>query len=263
MVDVLKVLSEVEQEIFDRPLTILKPRTVCLELEMHEMPLLPPPGTLVVYYGASDFVEFDELEGALVRGDRGILGMLHQRAESFRQGQPETRTDLEILEEVREAPLLFSVRYKRRTLTERAGLNHGQSFGTLTFPFVGLQLDPAEFEVVEHRRVSGEVMYRYLVAYRPPRLTDLERRVLERIPTDIVDITIAPSTSSDTFKQVADIVEKAARDALAEKHARTGGCPDLRLDRFDSRLREHDLNPYASVQELVRARRELMARSFD
>jgi hypothetical protein len=277
--DVLRAQQELDEEILDRPPRVVAPAVVRVDSETDHVPLAPFPGTLVVYYASPDVGELDTLEAEGRRGERSAVSSLYAMLSALHEqvaapgGEIDQPTDLEALQRLRQARVLFTVRYGQRTLVERAGLapardfgtqglTAGRRFGTLTFPFVGTELDTAAFQIVEHPRTNDERSNRYVVAFRPPELTDLEQSVAERIRSDAFERTIGIAMASDCAKQVADVVKKAAEDAVKEKHAKTKGCAFEMLDRFNEVIQEGALTPDASIDELVRARHELIVRSM-
>lgn len=110
-------------------------------------------------------------------------------------------------------------------------------------------------EHVLDERAAGN---RYLIAIRPPVLTDLEKAALERLPAELVELTIGGSVETekeDTMKKVADAAAEMVRREKTTWHK-----PGI-LDFLEDQLEAQSISPNASAALLMQAREELIIRS--
>jgi hypothetical protein len=221
--------------------------------------VVPPRGTLVVSYAGARDGSVRELADALESNDRGKLIALASRVNArVEHRQEPSQRDAYVA--LKDTAVLFDVRYRGKTVVESAGLLPGYSFGTITLAYLGGTLNADDFVIAEYLAdESDDPGYDYLVAARPPVLTELERAVLKKMPDDlremVVGLPLGEEQEKDTFKQVADVAKE-----MVEREKTTWHRPDI-LERLESHLRTGEVSVGASIASLMQARRELILRS--
>jgi len=219
--------------------------------------LTPPPGTVTVFFSRESAV-LEQLKTALEQGDERSLQHLRERANSGKQRK--IFTDEDAVRLVQSADTVFDVRYGGRTVSGNRALPDGEVLGSVVLSWTGGSIDNSAFSVIEYNNseVAGQQLY-YLAYRRAPKLTELERGMLDQIPTEMSEIHLGAIVASETktMEEVAKMVHDAAEHA---KQTRTCG-PDI-LDDLQQLISQGRISPEASVRELVRARLELMTRSM-
>ncbi len=161
-----------------------------------------------------------------------------------------------VVSQVKKAPALFDLRYKTATLAPNVCLVGGVEIGTISLPYNGGHLVDSDFSIVEYHRTDAPRDYDVLLVKRPPRLSELEREVLQKLPAAESGLNIGSIAACPGFTVVIVIIFVAVtvagkscfglRDRLAEV-----SLPPSTIAK---------LGPAATARQLVSMRRELFAR---
>jgi hypothetical protein len=157
-----------------------------------------------------------------------------------------------------------SFRYAGKVLAENLGLPAGLDFGVISFPYAGLELDPADFVLEQYVKHEFQERLDAVVVIRPPVLSDAERAALELVPPEQREIGIGTPghvAVTVTTVTVALFVVAVHTPTLTGGHS---------IDQLRSRVdkvylgaeRLAKLRSPATVPELVALRRELQAELF-
>ena len=219
--------------------------------------LIPVPGAITVFFSRDEGI-LRHLADALEMADAEALTRIRSEV-AERTVRRARRSGYAALEAIRTVESVFDIRYRDRTLWQDRALPEGEVLGSALISWTGGPLATdvlTAFEYVQHEESGPQ--YKFLAYARAPFLTDLERRMLERFPSDVAEIQLSTLVEAETktFDEVAKVVDDAVHKA---EQTRTCG-PDL-LDRFQQVLEAGAISPEATVKELVKARLELMTRS--
>lgn len=222
--------------------------------------IVPPRGTIVIYFAAQNDATVDSITTALSARDSVQLQSLGREALQRFRTAPRLPED-QVVNALTSVECLFTVSYAGRTVVEHIGLLPGQTFGTRTLAYIGSPTNDADFQITEFRASTNTPSYKYLIAKRAPVLTELERSVLNRLPVERQGLTVGGLLAADTFQEVADVVKNMVNDAERQKEGKKGIRFDL-LDEISNQLQAGTLDPTATVQALMNAREQLVLRSM-
>ncbi|SFK08496.1 MULTISPECIES: hypothetical protein [Amycolatopsis] len=214
--------------------------------------LLPPTGSVVVYFGDPTAPAWRDLRDAVTRQDWEKL------RDSTASRVAKGWTDDDVLA----SPVYFDVRCAGRTLIQQMALLAGHPYGTLTFPYTGGLIEDTDFEIVEYHRTRDVSSLGYVFARRAPELTPLEQRLVATLGPDLRELNVGPHLpcQTTTFDQVCEVVEQAARAELTRRH----GCVDAegpakRLpDDLVEAIAGQPGEPAVPVAELLAIRRRIL-----
>jgi hypothetical protein len=256
----LRSYSELRAHLESRPLRFATPRFIDVahvEGSYSTIGVVPPRGSVVIYCAPNPGTILDSLEEALTRNDRRTLDALARQIDDLLKDKVDPSND-EVMRALHEVETVFEVRYRGKTIVEANGLLNGYSFSTTTVAYTGGALKAEDFTVAEHVLHEQAEGYRYLIASRPPVLSELERAVFEKLPAELAEMTIGGSVATekeDTMKKVADAAAEMVRREKTTWHK-----PGI-LDFLDEQLQVQSLSPNASAALLMKAREELIIRS--
>ncbi|GAA1878673.1 hypothetical protein [Streptantibioticus ferralitis] len=218
--------------------------------------MLPPPGSVVVYVGDSDAPLWQQLRAAALRGD------WRRMTETVAPAVADAGTALIA------GSRYFDVRCAGRVLQHDVALPKGVPFRTLSFAYTGGPFSEDDLEIVEHSgQVAEYVATSYVIVRRAPELTEVERQLLDAVGPDQLTIRLAhdePCGNITTFDVVCEAVGRAAREAVAAKHARAGvasaeALPSLSQEAIGEIVGRPG-EPAASMTRLLALRQQLSAR---
>ncbi|MFC9892555.1 hypothetical protein ACFVMC_02560 [Nocardia sp. NPDC127579] len=216
--------------------------------------LLPPAGTVVVYFGHRAAPEWQRLRELITRGDWAGLRACARAEEPVEVSE----------ESALSSPMHFEVRCAGRTLAERAVLPQQRAYGTLTFPYTGGVIPDSDFEIVEYRQpeVPAELELDYVIVRRSPELSDLERQLLGAIDPGLREIHVGarwPHGWMCSMDQITNDIHDAALHDRTQAHGCVADVVTSKLpeDVIDEIAGRHDA-PAASVTELLGVRRRLL-----
>jgi hypothetical protein len=256
----LRAYSDLLTHLTSRPLRFTTPRVLNVahvEGSASTIGVVPPRGSVVIYCAPNPGAIIDSIEQALSSNDRRALETLASQIDDLLKDKVEPSAE-EVLRTLHEVETVFEVRYRGKTIVEANGLLRGYAFSTTTVAYTGGALRAEDFAVAEHVVDEKAAGYRYLIAIRPPVLTELERAVLEKLPVELAEMTIGGSVSTDKEDTVKKVADAAAEMVRREKT--TWHKPGI-LDFLDDQLETHSISPNASAALLMKAREELIIRS--
>ncbi|WP_139210972.1 hypothetical protein [Natrinema salaciae] len=239
-------------------------------------PFRPPQGTVMLFWGATGTDLIDDIETAIVKDDLDAFSevgeMLLENEELLSRELP---TPHEGVEKALEAPAIFDFSYGSRELGRNLALRE-LPLGAMTFPYTGGELDPDEFTIREcpcgpdcppsppwpddfpwpdgpDGPFPPNGFYDYLVVASPPEMSDIERRAMETIPSDVDEANILPNGPvSDAVLVAAVVVAVAVATSTSpgvHEDLREVSLPDDTVNQLGSR---------AAVGELLDMRREVL-----
>jgi hypothetical protein len=148
----LRSITNLRNSLLERTLRFVKPQIMTLD-DIDDsgdaIAIVPPPGSIVVYYAARGEEIIDRLSVALSTRDNSQLSVLGNKARKQFNDQPRL-SETQILEEISSVPCLFDVRYGRKTVAENVGLFGSNSFGTVTLTYIGGPIADEDFQLVEY-----------------------------------------------------------------------------------------------------------------
>jgi hypothetical protein len=133
--------------------------------------------------------------------DEAHAGIMRQ----FGRSLLEPRHDVRRLDAV---PVFTSFRYGQKTLRRGMFSTSGLLVARSLALYDGAKLDPSQFQVVHHRARDAELRVQTLVVVRVPRLTDLERKMIEQIRADVAEVNLGEEVGMFT----GAIIGEAARE---------------------------------------------------
>lgn len=256
----LRIYSDLRSHLTSRPLRFVKPSVLDVahvEGSFSTIGVVPPRGSAVIYCAPKPGTIIDRIERALAGNDRKSLETLAAEIDDLLKDKAEPSGE-EVARALQNVETLFEVRYRGKTILEVNGLLDGYSFSTTTVAYTGGALKSEDFTVAEHVADEKAAGNRYLIAFRPPVLTDLEKAALARLPAELAEMTIGGSVATekeDTVKKVADAAAEMVRREKTTWHK-----PGI-LDYLDDQLEAQSISPNASAALLLQAREELIIRS--
>ena len=256
-------LPEARNEILGRFTREAKPRLVQASrfADAKPMRLVPPPGTLVVYWTRPEVDLLDGLADALRAGDGRAVSALERGARGLVR-LDEQPVEERYLDALRSAECVFDVQYRGKPLAENLALLYGNELGTATLSFLGGKILTADVRIIEYHlgQPTRRPRQKYLIAYQAPRLTELERAAIERLGRAEEGAVISPGAwpqenNQKPMTEVADVV-------ACMVHETKKGFDPLIFEHLERRLESGELNPHAGVQELMRLRGEIVLRAM-
>ena len=268
---VLAKFTELRNLIGGWELKFVKPHVMSLEklnlkIENDLDSLIPPRGTIVIYYAAADSKVLDDLARAFLAENVHEVRSIARELQSNSSSRPRLSEE-EALRGLHGADCLFDVRYRGKTIADLLGLYGGLRFATTTLSYIGGPTVRDDFQIVQYLKTKEHPGYKFLITIRPPVLTALEQAVIEKIPVEMLEVTVGRPMAADTAKEVADAVREAAEKAVRDKRARENGGPTPEstrlLHEIEEMLKAGTIGPTETAEALMRARHELLFRSID
>jgi hypothetical protein len=120
-----------------------------------------------------------------------------------------------------EVPVLGEIRYGRKTLRSGMFVGGGLHLATAKVLYNGGELDPKSFGFVQYVNPAVKGALQAIVVVHGPRLSDLEKEMLSRVPTDQSEVNLGegPGYWTDAAVQVGDWANDAYDRADAERAA--------------------------------------------
>ena len=164
--------------------------------------ILPPSGSVVIYYAstASEFI--GNLGNALSRRDEDCLKAIKKQVQHLSSTACVSEENL-VSGRRKSDSCLFDVKGQSGTICQAIGLKPGCQVGMLTLAYEG---DPNEIEILEHRRPEDDRGYQYLVCVRASMQTPIEKS----LPTDVSERIFVGSLAGSS----GDGKEANERDAI-------------------------------------------------
>lgn len=218
--------------------------------------LLPPAGTVVLYFGHHTAPEWQRLRDTIVRRDWQGLRDFPPAAEPIDESE----------DSALDSPVHFEIRCAGRTLLENVVLPPQRAHGTLSFPYTGGDLADTDFEVVAYRHtdVADDLDLDYLLVRRAPELSATEQQLLGAVDPGLREIHVGARWPHGWQCSLDEITNNIHDAAMADK-TRAHGCV---ADVVTKKLPEEVIGeiagrpdaPAASVTELLGVRRRLLER---
>lgn len=217
---------------------------------------LVPPGCIGVFFARPGSAHLTNLRQFVLDGDASRINELTDRLRRQFDGRQ--------LVELREAvatviqhPVYADLRYAGLTLAQNLHLPTGIDVGMLTLPYNGGELNDADFALVDYQMVGRDERLEALLVRRPPRMTDVVRAALARVPANQREINI--SDAAFCFAATCVIVAEVVV-AIVVVTAIAGCAPEFeRLERISLPEAEiNQLGPVASARKLLDMRRRIL-----
>jgi hypothetical protein len=192
------VFREVGRARTRRPAMSGRPRVVIHPDEVAEPVdgLTPGEGTVTLYWAPRSSSLLPQLEGAMATGDFSAVAETYGDV-ARRHAERSVGDARSVVRSLLSAPSFFDLRYGGRTLAMNLWLDDSAELGSMTFAFAGGAVHAHRFEVVEYPRdekpEARSCPWDTLVVVRRPRLSDLERRLVEAIPESRAEMQIGES----------------------------------------------------------------------
>ena len=213
--------------------------------------VMPPPGSMVLYYATSESKIIEDLASALIKGGGQSLG--------FRAGEcpvPLESTKVGSISAL--GSCSFNVWCRGKLVAEAVELTPGSKLGTLTF---AAPTNPSvdQYLRITERSNGHDMGYQYLVSLQAQPLTAIERLVLGEISQDMfINVSAAIPGTQEAQDAVANAAQKMVDDA------KKGGPTtpkeiQMGMERQLEELLQHGaVSTSASAHELMRIRQEYL-----
>jgi hypothetical protein len=229
---------QIEIELAMRDVRFSRPRVITVPPEATGLRYLDS-GTITVAVAASGAPEIAELKARADAGD--LAGLDRMAREAVRNYAAIGRSGRRLYDGINKVPVLGELRYSRKTL--RAGMLVGGplklALGKVVYN--GGDISADLFEFVEYLLPASREGLEAVVIVRSPRLSELEREILGRIPlehseihmgeavgfwseaaADVADWAVDAYDRADVERAVnlntPDIIDKVARDVANVVH---------------------------------------------
>lgn len=237
--------------------------------------MLPPPGSVAVFVGDPGAPQWRTWCDAVARGDwASMRDMETAGGHPDRVGWAAWADEKGALDELLDNPVYFEVRCAGRTLYGHGALPKGAPWGSLLFPYTGGALLDTDFEIVEYRLPhdavppggGGTEDPAYVIVRRPPRLSPLERQLLDAVDPSMREIHLGPRRPHDincVMDQITNNIQREIEKDLARKHAKAGVASTFAdggalPEEVVGQVIGNGSGPAASVGELLRLRRDML-----
>lgn len=260
----LGAMLALAEEAGSRPVRLLDPRVVVLaSTELTEGLGLLTPGAVVVVVAAPNSPIYDSMFDATE--PQRLAGVARGALSLFSDALASGTVDASMPENICE------IRYGSKTLGAQIVLRKGQAYAD-AFPYTGGTLEAEQFALIDFPSDSAALAPRCLVIICPPELSDLERAVLDVVPSASSEINVStvpmlvPTTAAAAAMATQLVWREAARRAaigLARTAARgQGRLFHARDEEQDAERSLPDLGAEPSVRELLRERRRVLAHKY-
>ena len=168
-----------------REVVLVKPKVLEISERHHDLRLsFAPPGTIALLVAsAGGERELQRLVQAIEKENFAELEAVHSElAHRFADFVLAPSWNVDALYKV---PVFVSFRYGAKTLRRGMFAHGGLPIAHSLALYDGAALDAKHFTVVEHRARGHKDAVHAVVVVRKPRLTDLERHLIERIPAEV------------------------------------------------------------------------------
>jgi hypothetical protein len=92
-----------------------------------------------------------------------------------------------------EVPVLTEFRYSGRTLAQAMFVTDDVEVASASVLYSGGPLDQGQFRVVDHPKDDADLAQRAIVLVNEPRLTDVEKAIIERVPRESSEVFVSSS----------------------------------------------------------------------
>ena len=216
-------------------------------------PIVPPPGTVVLFSAPKGSRLLRQLENAL---STRSLGALRELGLQIRESAA-TREVLSInsvVDKLIDAPVYFDLRYGGKTLAQNLGLVNNLELGSIMYAYNGGRLNDESFEIVEYYRPGAREGVDHLLVKHAPRLSELERAVVEAVPENMLELNLCICGKCRAWTFAVALVYVVVTIAGGACVAATD-----RLARVSLSPEQHQrLGNMASARELVNMRRSIL-----
>ena len=219
------------------------------------------PGTCTIALGLGREPQFEALYHGMQAHDsealRSVAAQLQKTADPSERDSVELD---ELVETVKNATTLVDVSYGEKQLLANAPMSDSNRLAIIPMPYNGGNLDPARFRMASYSHDQSENLSGFVVLHQP-KVSELERSVIELIPADAADFHLA-SFGPVAATPATLVVATAAATAMHTPFL--GGrlaAEDIsrRLDLAtlsDDQVRE--LGDLGSAERLLELRREAL-----
>jgi hypothetical protein len=252
--DVLQAMGQMNEEKYRRLIRTTRPRVVTYT---STAPMdLVPPGCIMAVFARKGGTVLQDLEHAIVRGNTTSI---NEFAARMREQYSARRmvSMAEAVAVISNEPVFAELRYGGKTLASNLCVPDNLPAAIVTFAYSGGQLADEGFSLVEYPRTGAREELEVLLVRRPPILTDVERRALELVPADQLELNIG--NAAYCFAATGVVVAYVAVAIVVV--TAVGNCASDydRLARVSLPAdRVHQLGPAGTARELLRLRRELL-----
>ncbi|MGH9445313.1 MAG: hypothetical protein ACRD3O_06270 [Terriglobia bacterium] len=216
-------------------------------------PIVPPPGTVVLFSAPKGSRLLRELESALTTRSTGRLRELGSEIRDI-VSRREVISVRSVVDKLIDAPVYSDLRYGGKTLAQSLALVNGLELGSITFAYNGGRLNDNDFQIVDYYRPGAREELDYLIVKHPPHLSKLERAVVEAVPENMSELNLAifgRCRGWTIIAVVAFVVLTAVGQACL---AATEQLANVKL----SPEQYQRLGGMASARELVNMRRQIL-----
>lgn len=170
-----------------------------------------PGGTLLVVSGAAHAPFLRSMRRAAEAGDANAVGWLlrehhagfGKEAQRHRFEPPE-----DVVQRIAAVPVLTEVAYRGKAVAEGLPVVKGLEATAVSMPFAGGRVDSDGFVASHYHagRAQTGVDVDTFVVYRQPRLTPLERKILDRLPEEDINAAVGSPDLVATWAAAAAVV---------------------------------------------------------
>lgn len=257
--DVLQTMAEANADRFTRVIRSYTPAVIEWTSEAYVG--LFPPGCIAVLFARKGSRDLADVSRWVAERNSVRLNEFGERL--WRQFQGRTMVTLkEAARRMLPLPVYGDLRYESQSLAQYIHVpdDAGPDFvGFSAMPFSGGRLDDRQFSFHEYVRSGGEAHgIDVLLVRRPPRLDDIVRAALERVPQTQLGINMGDSS---VCWAITALVLAAVGFVAAIGVTATTSCQGFydRLDQVSLPQAELDrLGPVASARKLLQMRREIL-----
>ena len=244
---------EYQNEIGNRNVYTMTPEVIQFEtsepIKMHNFPgggiwvVLAEPGskTLSQLREAASVKSYEKLASLIERGRKSLL----------------KQTQEKVFDSIHDVPVMAELTYGTKTVAQGLFVLP-ETDGLFVFiPYNGGELSPNRFKLSQYFSIGSEARLDSLILIRRPTLTELEKSILQKVPSDVSEANIGlatnPGFAGMAWTFVAEVVATyvahklldAATDVVAcwihgDKHegrhraTYTHGTVKLRADQADN-----------------------------
>ena len=248
-------LGRLEADKHSRHIRKSNPAVLTCDLEGDSRTLLPPPGSVALFFAKKHSDLLRELEYSYVANDLERLRSLEETIEQDLESRPVITLEQAVSKFI-EGPSYFDFSYGSRTLASNLGLTNGVDFGSLVLAYNGGKLNAQDFTIVEYNKRDTQE-YDFLVVKRQPILTDFETKALEAVPPNLLEHNIASSGFGPVGIWPAVIIKVVLVTIAGTLCFQLDG--DLAKISLSAREIE-SLGSAATARELLNLRREVFAK---
>jgi hypothetical protein len=197
-----------------RPVDFSRPLVLEIDDEHHDVPMrLAQPGTIALLVARKEGdPELRRIVDAIRDGDlRRADRVYTETLRDFGRSLLDPKHDVKSIDDI---PVFSSFRYGRKTLRRGMCTTSGLQVARSLALYDGARLDPGEFQVVHHRKQGNKERVRSVVVVRKPRLTKLERTIIEKVPAESTEINFGEDVGMFVGVIVGAVAEEFAERAV-------------------------------------------------